>query len=272
MCSHYSATVFPLVGASPTQGPGAYNPGPNNKRVHVNCEVLYYSYHNHHNAIAYHISYHHIVPPYHSVSSDLCKLCREELDSLCWKLVSGQPQHRKNVLASLKRDPLLAAYRLQVYDGAASVEEIFEMMGQQHNILAASGSLGMGSDRGRSATSLRSRLNSSDSDSVSSADSRANFSRELETWADLWDMRNTTVFKEGQDKICVDFAKLATIASIAHSCDWLVKLICKLCAASLKKLSIHQQNSSGTSRRTMSLGVNLGACMCLPTSHHCTLY
>lgn len=45
---------------------------------------------------------------------DSCLVRRDELDALTWKLLAGQPRYRRAVLVSLKQDPLLAVYRIQV--------------------------------------------------------------------------------------------------------------------------------------------------------------
>lgn len=87
-------------------------------------------------------------------------------------MIAGQPQHRKAVLASLKQDPLLTAYRHSIYDGAGSVEEIFDLIAQQLGVAGGAQTM-MGGVAIRQGSIKR--FNSADS--IGSVDSHVSFSK-----------------------------------------------------------------------------------------------
>jgi len=151
---------------------------------------------------------------------------REELEAKSWKLLSFEERHRGKVLGGMKRDPVMAAYRASVYDGAISIDDLLKDYGEaarasrrSSSFNAVAGSTGLG-------------------------DASSIYNAELDGWGSLWEMslvsyptdgdKNAPQAQQGE-RILKDFHAIATLSSIVHGCDWLVQQLQRACAATCRQ-------------------------------------
>ena len=135
---------------------------------------------------------------------------KEEVEALSWQFVSSEQRHQLAILRGLQKDPLLTAYRHQLYEGKSTVEELL--------------------DRHQPSTNCATNLSPSRGLSLHlsrSEDSNFAVDNEFGTWGEIWDIQNTHTALG--DKVVTDFSKLNTLASISHGCDWLIKVVCTMC-------------------------------------------
>ena len=155
---------------------------------------------------------------------------REELEAKSWRLLSFDEKYKSKVTAGMRRDPVYAAYKASVYDGASSVDELLLGMG----VAGGSGGGGGGDVDWASSSSF--------SDSPSGGKGGAN--PELDGWGALWELSlvqyPTLGDKNSQheDRIIKDFHVVATVSSVVHGCDWLVRQLQKACVATCKQHAI----------------------------------
>jgi len=142
---------------------------------------------------------------------------REEFENKCWKLMSFEERHRSKVLGGMRRDPVMAAYRASVYDGASSLDELLSDY-YEAGATRRSSSFGGAAEAGGGSSSHSSSFNA-----------------ELESWGGLWELGLSQYPTEGEKGVLKDFHSVATIASIAHGCDWLVQQLQRACAATCKQ-------------------------------------
>lgn len=153
---------------------------------------------------------------------------KDEVESLSWQFLSAEKHHQLAILGGLQKDPLLAAYRNQIFDGKSTIEELLDVT---HAAVTTSSATQLSPSRGPSLRFLRVEGSQAASDA------------EFATWGEIWDIQNTHTALG--DKVVTDFTKLNTIASIAYGCDWLTKTICTLCT----QVMLRNAPTAGKGRR-----------------------
>lgn len=141
---------------------------------------------------------------------------KEEVEALSWQFVSAEKRHQSAILGGLQKDPLLTAYRHQLYEGKSTVEELLD---RQQHLTSTSSSTHLSPSRGLSLQLSRSN------------DSNIAVDNEFGTWGKIWDIQNTHTALG--DKVVTDFSKLNTLASISYGCDWLIKIVCTMCTQTM---------------------------------------
>jgi len=186
---------------------------------------------------------------------------REELDAISWKLMAAEDRYKTKVLAAMKKDPLFIDYKIQVYDGKASIDELIAGRDRPDGggVIAGGGGV-RGSSVLDNSQARNRRSSSAGLDGTplnfyfSSSPSNA---LELEAWGKLWEVglvSYPTTSNEGgaggkkeasggesSDKILKDFMAVGTISSIVHGSDWLAYQMCKMCSQITKKATTAAQ-------------------------------